>query len=153
MEYKRGLGIFLISIGVFLIIIQPFTMTGAVIDLTNAFSRIGFFIGLVLIIGGAVLVHVAGRGKLVRIIDQELKSGSVKDYDYLIRLIEKIGCSVVPGKGSHYKVIKPDGKPLIGHTGRPVEIPDHKKGVATGTYRRILKDVHAYIHSPEYSAV
>jgi hypothetical protein len=46
---KKGLkfiGFLLITIGAFIIIIQPFSTTGAVIDLSSSLSRIWFFVGL-----------------------------------------------------------------------------------------------------------
>lgn len=58
MSFKRGLkaiGFLLIAIGAFIVIIQPFSTTGAVIDLSAAISRIWFFVGLGMIaIGGAL---------------------------------------------------------------------------------------------------
>ena len=56
---KRGyqkLGFLLIVIGIFIIIAQPSSPTGAVIDITTSISRISFFIGLSFIVGGIVLV-------------------------------------------------------------------------------------------------
>jgi len=52
----KPLGLTLIIIGIFIIIIQPFSITGAVIDLSTNNSRIWFFVGLGLMIIGAVLL-------------------------------------------------------------------------------------------------
>lgn len=59
MKFKRGLkwaGFLLLAIGAFIIIIQPASTTGAVIDLSTSASRIWFFIGLGMVIGGIFLV-------------------------------------------------------------------------------------------------
>ena len=56
MNFKRGLkliGFLLIAIGIFIIIIQPFSTTGAVIELSSSLSRIWFFVGLGLILAGS----------------------------------------------------------------------------------------------------
>jgi hypothetical protein len=53
----RGLGFLLIATGFFIITIQPFSTTGAVIDLSTAVSRIWFFIGLVTTIIGILLIE------------------------------------------------------------------------------------------------
>ena len=52
----KPLSITLIIIGIFIIIIQPISsnITGAVIDISTAISRVWFFIGLGLVIVGAV---------------------------------------------------------------------------------------------------
>ncbi len=42
----RGTGFLLIAIGIFIIIIQPMSTTGAVIDLSTTILRIWFFVGL-----------------------------------------------------------------------------------------------------------
>ncbi|MDD5192386.1 MAG: hypothetical protein PHH54_01825 [Candidatus Nanoarchaeia archaeon] len=55
MNFKRGLkplGFLLIAIGAFIIIIQPFSTTGAVIDISTAVSRIWFFAGLAMVAVG-----------------------------------------------------------------------------------------------------
>lgn len=74
MNFKRGLksiGFLLITIGLFIIIIQPFSTTGAVIDLSTAVSRIWFFIGLGIIVVGVVMFVLTqtrpGIEKIVRI--------------------------------------------------------------------------------------
>jgi len=46
MKYKKEAGTGLIIVGIFLIIIQLFSMTGAVIDISTFVSKISFFIGL-----------------------------------------------------------------------------------------------------------
>ena len=61
MNFKRGLkaiALFLIIVGIFIIIAQPFSTTGAVIDLSSAVSRIWFFVGLGMIAIGAVLLSL-----------------------------------------------------------------------------------------------
>jgi len=55
---KKFLGISLFILGIFFIVVQPFsTMTGAVIDLTTTFNKIYFGIGLALIVIGTLLVN------------------------------------------------------------------------------------------------
>ena len=55
MEFKKGLGLILIIAGIIIIIAQPFSPTGAVIDISTTGSKASFAIGLGLIIGGIVL--------------------------------------------------------------------------------------------------
>jgi hypothetical protein len=57
-EFKF-LGMILIILGIFIIMAQPFSMTGAVIDLSSFISRVWFFVGLGLVIGGALLITTA----------------------------------------------------------------------------------------------
>ncbi|MEK6935815.1 MAG: hypothetical protein AABW67_03435 [Nanoarchaeota archaeon] len=54
----KSISFLLIAIGVFIIIIQPASTTGAVIDLSSSLSRIWFFIGLGLIISGSILMYL-----------------------------------------------------------------------------------------------
>ncbi|MDP3027621.1 MAG: hypothetical protein Q8N63_07995 [Nanoarchaeota archaeon] len=55
MKIKKTAGFLLIAIGIFIIIIQPFSTTGAVIDLSASLSRIWFFVGLGILTVGAIL--------------------------------------------------------------------------------------------------
>jgi hypothetical protein len=59
----KTLGIVLIAMGIFIIMAQPFSMTGAVIDLSSAISRIWFFVGISLIFGGIFLTAIATKVK------------------------------------------------------------------------------------------
>lgn len=52
MKLKKELGLILVILGIFIIIVQPFSMTGAVIDISTTNSRVWFFIGLGAMIGG-----------------------------------------------------------------------------------------------------
>ncbi len=52
---KRGLGVLLILVGIFIIIVQPFSMTGAVINISNTAGRTNLIFGLSLIAVGIVL--------------------------------------------------------------------------------------------------
>tara|TARA_Y100000310_G_scaffold343808_1_gene453228 strand:- start:862 stop:1380 length:519 start_codon:yes stop_codon:yes gene_type:complete len=74
MKLKKEISFILIAIGIFIIIVQPFSsvLTGAVIEISSTTSRIWFFIGLGLIILGAVSLgwfdsglekHAAKRAK------------------------------------------------------------------------------------------
>tara|TARA_Y100000034_G_scaffold135429_1_gene207332 strand:+ start:1693 stop:2106 length:414 start_codon:yes stop_codon:yes gene_type:complete len=58
MKLKKELSIISIIIGIFIIIIQPFSsvLTGAVIEISSTTSRIWFFIGLGLIIIGGIFL-------------------------------------------------------------------------------------------------
>jgi len=72
MNLKRGLksiSFLLIAIGIFIIVIQPFSITGAVIDLSSSLSRIWFFIGLGMIAGGAFLFFI-NKGGLEKITNE-----------------------------------------------------------------------------------
>jgi len=61
MEWKDILGIIIIIIGLLILITQPFSPTGAVIDLTTAVSRVWFFIGLGMIITGILTFYTGWR--------------------------------------------------------------------------------------------
>jgi len=63
----QKLGFLIIIIGIFIIIAQPNSPTGAVIDISTAISRITFFIGLTFIVGGTVIV-VTTRQTLEKLI-------------------------------------------------------------------------------------
>ena len=56
----KSLGLVFIFVGIFIIIAQPFSVTGAVIDISTAISRIWFFVGLGLLIIGSSLVGYTG---------------------------------------------------------------------------------------------
>ena len=68
MNSKRALktlSFLLIAIGIFIIIIQPMSTTGAVIDLSTAVSRIWFFIGLGLLMAGGLFLFIGNlEGRL-----------------------------------------------------------------------------------------
>ncbi len=68
MKFRKEFGILLIFVGICIIIIQPFSMTGAVIDITTAVSRVWAFIGLAMILGGAGLLISRNTGGLETII-------------------------------------------------------------------------------------
>lgn len=151
----KTIGFLSITIGAFMIIIQPFSTTGAVIDLSGAVSRAWFFIGLVMIGVGIAMQFVGEREKkigglekltssqikLLRILDQTLKSGGVGTSDELIRYANKLGYMLTPAKGSGYRVVYPNGEPLIGASNRPVEIHNHPGDMAKGIYRALIKDL------------
>jgi len=55
---KKQIGITLVIAGIFLMIMQPFQgITGAVIDLSTSVGKTNFFISLILIGIGAVLIY------------------------------------------------------------------------------------------------
>ncbi len=54
---KRTIGLGLVLAGIFLILVQPFSPTGAVIDLSTAISRVEFGIGLIFMILGFILMR------------------------------------------------------------------------------------------------
>lgn len=55
-KIKRGIGLVLIALGLFIIFIQPLSMTGAVIDISTFMARIWFFVGIITIITGVLLI-------------------------------------------------------------------------------------------------
>ena len=63
MGFKRILALILIIVGTFLVIAQPFSPTGAVIDLSTSSAKVGFFIGATLIILG--LIAILAERKIV----------------------------------------------------------------------------------------
>ena len=52
----KALGFVSIIVGIFLMIMQPFSPTGAVIDISTSVSRISFFAGLVMFILGTIIL-------------------------------------------------------------------------------------------------
>jgi len=63
MDYKRNLAIILVVVGLFILIIQPLSPTGAVIDLSTSSAKASFVVGLIMIIVGAVLMLAERAGK------------------------------------------------------------------------------------------
>ena len=80
---KRGvyqkLGLFSIIIGIFIIVVQPAVLTGAVIDISTSFSKIWFFIGFSFIIGG-ITITLATR------LENILEKDSVSPQEFINRL-------------------------------------------------------------------
>ena len=71
MNFKRVLkeiGFLLIAVGIFIIISQPFSTTGAVIDLSSSLSRIWFFVGLGAAALGVIFL-IVGQKRLEGIVD------------------------------------------------------------------------------------
>ncbi len=151
----KSIGVLLIIIGIFIIIIQPFSTTGAAIDLSTAVSRIWFFIGLGLVVVGIAMQFAeekeeklgglekltSSQRKLVRRLGENLRSGKVGTSKELIEYAEKLGYVLMQGKGSGYKVIYSNGEPLIGASNRQVEIHNHPGDMDKGIYRAITKDL------------
>jgi len=94
MKCKRGIGMGLVIAGIFIIVLQPFSMTGAVIDVSTSISRVWFFVGFGLLIAG-VFMFQFGRGEhgLPRIIRSPKFIKAVKRGNRKIieNAIEKIG--------------------------------------------------------------
>jgi len=63
MEYKRNLGLVLVVAGIFILIIQPFSPTGAVIDLSTSSAKGSFLASLIMIVAGMILMLVGKGGK------------------------------------------------------------------------------------------
>ena len=55
MNRKKGIGLILIITGIFIIVAQPLSLTGAVIDISTVVSKISFIVGFALIISGIFL--------------------------------------------------------------------------------------------------
>lgn len=66
----KSISFLLIAIGIFIIIIQPFSTTGAAIDLSTYVSRIWFFIGLGLVVVGVISLVIGKESKLVAIANE-----------------------------------------------------------------------------------
>jgi hypothetical protein len=99
MSFKRGLnaiGFLLIAIGAFLVIMQPFSTTGAVIDLSTAVSRIWFFIGLGMI--GVGWIIFAGNRDLEH-------SLNVPDYQVQPRLSNELKSRLI-ANGNYEQFLK-----------------------------------------------
>ena len=151
---KTGLikfsGFVFLIIGVVLVISSLSGITGFVV-LGSLGGSAGQFLGAVLLLGGIVLLALdraiglpleqevdtvvpidRKTLKLRREIEQSLRSGRVGTYRELHQLAAKLGYSFV--EGEHTNVYH--DKHLV------TEIPRHKRGVATGTYRSILQDLY-----------
>lgn len=104
---KKGfkkIGILLVAIGIFLIIIQPLTLTGAVIDLSTTNSKISFLIGLTLLITGIILLSFGRQEGLLTTIERTKKfEKEIKRVDLraVERAIEKIGTGLAREKPLH----------------------------------------------------
>lgn len=124
MKIKKTAGFLLIAIGIFIIIIQPFSTTGAVIDLSASLSRIWFFVGLgILTVGAILFINFGGENRqayrfkpLYKIIEEEGKdpdAAFVLDSSGAIDYQSEIGALLWRMKGRVYvprAVIKELGK-------------------------------------------
>lgn len=113
MEKKvyRGIGVALIILGILVVNLKSFLIiTGAVVGVSSVVFRVSFWIGLVFIIGGFILVIVRmkGLGKVVNEAEALLKQGKIltKSND-LIRLGRRMGYDIISG-GRHMKAYKED---------------------------------------------
>ena len=78
----RILSLTLIILGVFVIVIQPLSPTGAVIDLSTTSSKLSFTTGLTLIIIGILILRF-GDSKLERYLGSKPPKGSLRSKDAL----------------------------------------------------------------------
>jgi hypothetical protein len=69
-EVMRVVGLALVVLGIFIIIGQPFAPTGAVIDVSDNKARMGFFMGLVLLVGGILFFALGNEGNLEKIANE-----------------------------------------------------------------------------------
>ncbi len=116
-------------------------LTGAVIGI-SVYPGVSSFIGLILVLLGLALLTTSNRGglekrikKIKSQIQEDIKSGRIGDYNELRSYAKKLGYEVVAGS-KHWKVLK-EGYKIT-------EIPMHTRGIATGTYRSILKALDKY---------
>jgi hypothetical protein len=106
----RGIGLVLICIGVFIIVIQPLSMTGAVIGI-ESLSGLNVLIGFILLIGGIIFFGVGLEGKVVPAIEDIEKTRQFEkatkgvDKKMLQRAINKIGRGLGNQKPGRYKEI------------------------------------------------
>tara|TARA_Y100000034_G_C6907887_1_gene421897 strand:+ start:175 stop:603 length:429 start_codon:yes stop_codon:yes gene_type:complete len=99
MKFKRGLGIFLFLIGVFILTSSQSGITGNIVsDRVNAISSI---FGLVFIIGGLVLfmakkslVSITGSGETIVVSNKFKKSIKNRDIDEVNEALRKIGTTL-----------------------------------------------------------
>ena len=62
-KIKEALGVALVVVGIFILIVQPFSPTGAVIDISTSKAKLSSFVALVMILGGIVLAMSAVKVK------------------------------------------------------------------------------------------
>lgn len=131
----RIVGIFSIFLGIVFLLDSFSGITGFVVfeGIKKSASSI---LGTIFIVGGLILVIVVEGGlerktrKIVQEIDQTLRSGKIGKYEELERYAKKLGYRLEEGS-NHKNVYKGDY--------RITEIPRHRREVATGTYRSILR--------------
>lgn len=79
-KWLKNSGWFSIFVGIFILVIQPFSMTGAIIDVATIFSGIWFFIGLVFLIVGITIVSYVSSSNVF----------AVKGLENMVGEIEKV---------------------------------------------------------------
>ena len=137
----RTLGVISFIFGAVLLLNSFSGITGFVI-IEDLERNMGSVWGVAFIIVGILLIFVerferAGLEKRVEKTKEELrriiKSGRIGSYDELRRIASRLGYELKED-GPHIKVYH--DRHLV------TEIPRHRKGVATGTYRGIVKALY-----------
>ena len=129
-------GIFIFFIGVVLLLNSLLGMTGFIIfenisaDFRRIFGSVFVILGLIIFLSG--LENRVEKTK--RQLKEILESRKIGNYDELRRIAERMGYVIKEG-GNHSKVYM-DGKFIT-------TIPRHAGGVATGTYRGIVKELYS----------
>jgi len=132
---KRGLqilGVLLIIVGGVLILNSFSGITGFVV-FGETGQKVGGAVGALLVLGG-VLVFVVSEirhRKVLREIDEALRSGRAGTYREAEQMARKLGYSVEEG-GNHMTVYDERHNVVT-------QIPRHGRDVPTGLYRAILK--------------
>ena len=104
----KKLGYSLIIIGIFLIIIQSGSLTGAVIDLTSVIGRIWFFVGLGLVLGGGIVLLTQGNKRYAPTLENFLTEKIISD-PKAVMIMDTSG--IIPFKyGIDFTVNKNPGK-------------------------------------------
>lgn len=135
-RFLRFSGLFIFFIGVVLLLNSLLGMTGLII-FENTGTRFGRIFGLVFVILG-LIIFLSGLENRVEKTKRQLKeileSRRIGNYDELRRIAERMGYTIKEG-GSHSKVYI--GDKFV------TTIPRHAGGVATGTYRSIVKELYS----------
>ncbi len=139
-------GLSFLFIGLVFLLNSFSSITGAVV-LENVGVDVSGLLGLVFVIAGLVVMIAGERekeSKLVREIENVLRSGAIKDPRYLLKVAEGLGCVLRQAKGDHIDVYDSTGKRhLVDAAGRLLTI-DLGGRENTGSYRKVLKALHTY---------
>lgn len=138
MEKKslRIFGTFLFLVGIVFLLNSISIITGYFIfeEVDEDFNRA---IGLVFLLLG-LIIFLSGLEnkveKLKRELAEILKSSKIGSYDELTKIAQKMGYGIKEG-GNHSKIYR--GDKFV------TTIPRHARGVATGTYRSIVKELYS----------
>lgn len=136
----RLLGVLFSGLGIGFLLYSSTGITGFVVldvfgrGLTSIWGLTVLLIGFLFFMSTREEGGLEKKAKILRVMENDIKRGKMRNYKDLVRYAEKLGYDVKQGP-NHIDVY--NGKKKI------TEIPRHKsKREATGTYRNILKKLY-----------